>query len=246
MKFAVNSNQMKEIDRYTIETMKIPQMVLMERAALSVAERIIIDCNKKDRIAILCGPGNNGGDGVAAGRILHMQGYHVALLFIYESGFKDLMELLSPDSMISDGLRDQLVIAKNIGVPVANNKLEEYTVIIDAIFGVGMNRELKGFTRQVVEDINRSGARVYAVDIPTGISSDTGNVLGAAIKADETITFGYMKLGMLLYPGTDYVGKVTIADIGFPVKAFQSVNPVSFYFEKEDLSLLPNRVAYSK
>lgn len=234
MKYTVNSEGMKFIDEYTVNTVKIPAIVLMERAALETVNIMKTRLRKEDRILIICGPGNNGGDGVAAGRILYLQGYHVALLFICkESGGSSQMQL-------------QTEIAKNLGIPVENNyKPDEYNIIIDAIFGVGLSRPVEGSYEAVINEINRSKSIVYAVDIPSGISSDTGKIMNTAVRADYTITFGFMKQGLLLYPGAEYAGEITVADIGFPGTVLQRVQPDTFYYDTEDLTMLPARLPYS-
>ena len=133
MKSVLNSTEMKAIDEYSIVTQGIPQEVLMERAANEVVTVMKQHIKREDHILVVCGPGNNGGDGVAAGRILYLQGYHVALLFIGE------------EQKASIGFQRQLQIAKNLGIPMEHsNKLCEYNIIIDAIFGVGLSRVVTG------------------------------------------------------------------------------------------------------
>lgn len=234
MKYAVNSTKMKQIDDYSVEVCQIPALELMERAAKEVVAVMKERINKSDRILAVCGPGNNGGDGVAAGRILYLQGYHVAILFIGEE------EKASPSMKI------QLELAKKIGVPFENSyKLYEYNIIIDAIFGVGLSRAISDEYEEVINSINQKVNTVYSVDIPSGISADNGKVLNVAVKADETITFGHQKLGLLFYPGAEYAGNITIADIGFPVEATLQAKLDSFFYEEEDLGMIPKRRTYS-
>lgn len=234
MKYAVDSEQMKKIDDYSVKVCKIPALELMERAAMEVVavmkNRILLT----DRILAVCGPGNNGGDGVAAGRILYLQGYHVAILFI------------GNEEKSSAAMKIQLEKARNIGIPFENsNKLHEYNIIIDAIFGVGLSREVTGKYKEIIQSINDNDQTVYSVDVPSGISSDDGKVMNVAIKADETITFGHQKLGLLLYPGAEYAGNITVADIGFPKEATNEALLHTFYYEPEDLLKLPPRKNYS-
>lgn len=234
MKYALDSKKMKLIDDYTINTIGIPAMELMERAAgqlVSVMQRRI---GKKDRILVVCGPGNNGGDGVAAGRILFLQSYRVAILFIGE------------DDKCTPQMKAQLEQAKKLGIPLENrNKLTEYNIIIDALFGVGLSRAVTGVFEETIRQINESKGIVYAVDIPSGISAEDGSVLNTAVKADETVTFGHNKIGLLLYPGAEYAGEITVADIGFPEEATSLAGPDTFYYQREDLRLLPERKPYS-
>jgi ADP-dependent NAD(P)H-hydrate dehydratase / NAD(P)H-hydrate epimerase len=234
MKFAIDSKGMKSIDDYTVEVLKIPAMVLMERAAYEVAAVIRQQVKKTDRILAVCGTGNNGGDGIAAGRILYLQGYHVAIL------------LVGDENKRSEQTKQQLEIARNLNIPIENyNKLHEYNIIIDAIFGVGLSRPVTGEYLSVIDNINLNNNKVFAIDIPSGISADYGMVMNAAVRADETITFGLCKKGLLVYPGADYAGKITIADIGFPELAFRQAEPNTFYYEREDLNRLPVRRNHS-
>jgi hydroxyethylthiazole kinase-like uncharacterized protein yjeF len=230
MRYALNSKKMKKIDDYTSEVIKIPSLVLMERAAYEVAAVIESKIQKSDRILAICGMGNNGGDGIAAGRILYLKGYTVAILFIGDS------------EKATEQTKLQLKIAENLGIPIENNnKLGEYNIIIDAIFGIGLTREVTGIYADIIKEINQNDNMVFAVDIPSGISADDGSIKNTAVKADYTITFGWQKQGLLRYPGAEYAGDITVADIGFPEKALQQVKPDTFYYDSEDLKRLPIR-----
>jgi NAD(P)H-hydrate epimerase len=231
MYYAVNSSQMKSIDHYTTEVMKIPSLVLMERAAYEVAAVMKQKIAKTDRILAVCGNGNNGGDGIAAGRILYLQGYQVAILFIGE------------EEAATRQTKLQLEIAKNVGIPIAYNNYKpgEYNILIDAIFGVGLSRPVAGEQVKIIEAMNRTDAVVFSVDMPSGISADDGSVANIAVRADYTITFGCQKQGLLLYPGAEYAGEITVADIGFPEFAVQQAEPDTFYYSMEDLKQLPAR-----
>lgn len=238
MKYAVDSKSMKKIDDYTVENIKIPALVLMERAALKTAEAMLSYINKNDHIIVVCGPGNNGGDGIATGRILSLWGYQVAILFPFD------------EVKATSQTKAQLEIARNLGLRFEHcNKLSEYNIIIDAIFGVGLSREVTGDYEALIQLINQrhsqGRARVIAIDIPSGVSADHGRIMNIAVRADFTITFGFMKLGLLLYPGAEYAGEVTVADIGFPEIALQQVDLTHFYYEREDLEQLPLRPMYS-
>ena len=234
MKYAVDSTKMKLIDEYTINTMRIPAMELMERAASLLVSVMQQKITREDRILAICGPGNNGGDGVAAGRILFSQGYRVAILFIGE------------EHKCSPQMKAQLEMAKNLGIPLENrNKLSEYNIIIDALFGVGLSKPVTGVFEEIIRELNESHNIVYSVDLPSGISAENGAVMNVAVKADETVTFGHNKIGLLLYPGAEYAGVITVVDIGFPEEAILKAQPDAMYFQKEDLELLPKRKNYS-
>ncbi len=234
MKTIVNSAQMKAVDNYTIEKIGIPAIVLMERAALSVVDMVKKHGNRQDRILAVCGTGNNGADGIAAARILKLEGYPADIL------------LAGDEDKASQLAKQQLTIVRNLGISIYNNiAIDEYTIIIDAMFGVGLNRDVAGIYKDIIEEINAGEHIVFAVDIPSGLSADTAKPMGIAIRADYTITFGLNKIGMVLYPGCEYAGAVTVADIGFPQNAADSVNSPYFIYDTTDLEKLPKRKNYS-
>lgn len=227
MKYAVSANQMKEIDRYTIETVGIPACVLMEKAGMAVAERAKELFSKEDRLLAVCGYGNNGGDGIVAARILYQAGYQVAIFMAGDRACATKQAKL------------QLRIAKNLGISVMRKaEPDEYTGIIDAVFGIGLSRPVVGELRALFLRINASGAKVLSVDIPSGVCADNGAVLGIAVKADMTVTFGWQKVGCMLYPGAEHAGKVYVEDIGF---AGFKEPPKCFYFDEKPSALLPVR-----
>lgn len=230
----MNNSEMKEIDRHTIEEIGIPSIVLMERAALSVVEELEKKIKLTDTILCVCGTGNNGGDGIGIARILHQRGYQVAIW------------ILGDKNNCTNETKQQYQIARKIGVKFEDKKETwEYTIIVDAIFGVGLTRDISGIYKDCIEQINREKHWVCAVDIPSGICGNTGKVQHTAIKADITVTFGYWKLGLLLYPGAEYAGKVIVTDVGFDIG---NVNTEfnRFLYDREDIiRLLPKRKEYS-
>lgn len=234
MKFVVNANEMKQIDDFTINDIGIPSVVLMERAALSVVHHMVSNILKTDRILSVCGSGNNGGDGIAAARLLHQLGYQVDVL------------LLKDEASCKVEVVEQIKIAKNLGVNFYNNiNIHEYTIIIDAILGIGINKPVLGIYENIINIINKGNHTVFSIDIPSGLSSDTGKPMNIAVKANYTITFGLVKVGLLVYPGIDYAGKIIVADIGFPKIALEKITPKAFTYELEDIKLLPKREDYS-
>lgn len=230
MKYAVDAQTMNAIDQYAINTVGIPSLVLMEKAAMKIVEQITEKHDKSERILAVCGTGNNGGDGVASARMLHELGYSVD---VYLVGSK---------ARASEQMKVQLNIIGNLGMSILNSaKISEYTVIIDALFGVGLGRDIEGIYADVIEEINASDAVVWAVDLPSGINGSNGKKLGVAIKADYTVTFGYQKLGLILYPGCEYAGTVEVVDIGFPKQAIEHIHPQAFYYEPADIQKMPQR-----
>lgn len=230
MKYLANANISREIDRLSINEYGLPSMVLMERAAYECARVIKSESNKKDTILAVCGRGNNGGDAIAAARILH------------EYGLKVSIYLTCMESELSEQSAAQYRIALKSGITVADAfEIFKYNIIIDGLYGIGLNRNICGSNAELIDEINNSESRVYAVDIPSGINASTGKIMGKAVKADVTITFGLEKTGIVLYPGNDYAGRVVVANIGFPHAAVDSVNPYEFIYDNSDLRIMPER-----
>ncbi len=233
MRYLYTGRQAKEIDSHAIHTVGIPGLVLMEKAAMTIAAVLMEREDKTKKILAVCGSGNNGGDGVAAARLLCAQGYHAAVTVIGE-----------PDHMTEE-MKRQLAIAVNCDVPVlpvTAIRDHEFDVILDGVFGIGLSREVEGVYEQVIDQINESGADIYALDVPSGIHAGTGAVLGTAVRAKCTITFGVNKLGLVLHPGCEYAGEVLVGDIGFPSMSTEAVESAYYYYEPEDLALqLPYR-----
>lgn len=236
MRYVLDAAQMKAIDSYTIGQIGIDSMVLMERAALAVADSMEAHVPPPARIISVCGMGNNGGDGIAAARILAGRGYQVSIC------------LVGNTDKASEGCKRQLMIAKRLGLAVSNQmEPAEYNGIIDAMFGIGITREITGDYAGAVRWINEQDAYVVSVDMPSGIHTDTGQVCGVAVRAAQTVTFGYEKTGLLLYPGREYAGKLTIADIGFcdVLTVEELLNPRQITYAEEDLKRLPKRMPHS-
>ena len=210
MKKIYDGQEMSRMDQWAIQQAGIPGRTLMERAAQGVAQRILA-CGKK-RTAVLCGTGNNGGDGFAIARLLHAQ--HVPT-DVYIIGKKEKL------NGTTDAAANYQRLAP-LGIPVfwrAPEKTEEYGCIVDALFGTGLSREITGEAERAIGWCNekrQSGAYVIAVDIPSGIHSGTGQILGCAVHADKTVTFSRYKTGLCLYPGREYAGQIDLQEIGLP------------------------------
>ena len=211
MKRAIDGILAKRIDSYSIEN-GMPSLVLMERAAMKTAEYTaeLMGTGGTACALLVCSMGNNGADGLAAARMLAMDGKECHVLLIGNS------EHATPEFNV------QLRLVKHLGIPVYffdedihGKFFDEYTVIVDALFGIGLSRDIEGAYTRVVELINTSGKKVVSVDIPSGINSANGQVMGAAVHADITVTFGYAKLGELLYPGKSFTGELHVENIGF-------------------------------
>ena len=230
MKTILSGTLMKELDRHTIEDIGIPSCVLMERAAFSAAEEIRRRFSPKKKILAVCGTGNNGGDGVAAARILYGMGYDAGVLLLGD-----------PEHRTEETAR-QIMIAEKMGVPfAAEADFCAYDVIIDAIFGIGLTRGIEGNYAEVIGKINDSPAFVVSIDIPSGIHADTGQILGTAVCADLTVCIAFLKAGECLYPGRLYCGETRVCDIG----VYDPEEKAAWHtMEEEDLLFLTKREAW--
>ena len=238
MSYIISGRASKLIDDYCINTLQIPSLVLMERAALGVAEEIIKEINHDSFVGIICGVGNNGADGLAVGRILYEEYKNID---IYVVGSKN---------KATEEFNIQMKSIKKLGITVkeitddnsfSNFNLDKYDVIVDGIFGIGLSRNVSGIYERVIERINNSQKYVLAMDIASGLNSSTGEVMGCSVFADKTVTFGYKKAGLLLCDGKNVSGNVCTKKIGFQRDAFENVlnrYPEEVYEMYDDLSKL--------
>ncbi len=234
MEFLLNAEKMKRCDFDTIHKTGIPSMVLMERAALAVADEICNSGCDLRSVLVICGSGNNGGDGFAVGRILDERGIRVTLAFV------------GCESSMTEETALQKKICENCGMKICSNFMDhEYTVIVDAIFGIGLSRDIEGTYAEIIRWINEQSAYIVAADIPSGINADNGKVQGVAVKADLTVTFAYRKIGHILYPGAEYCGRIVRRDIGITTDSSGKDLRNTFMYEPEDLYHIAARKAYS-
>ena len=232
MEYLLTSKEMKACDTGTIEGFGVPSEVLMERAALSVAEEIVSLTRKKSmkRFLVVCGTGNNGGDGIAIARLLFLKGYQAEILF---PG--------APERATSQ-TKLQYQIAQNYGIPIYTRCPEnDYDGIVDALFGIGLSRNLEGEYAACIRWMNERKGIKIAVDIPSGICADTGAVMGEAFRADLTVTFGFAKIGQMLYPGASYTGRLLVKEIGIDEHGFLGMQPAVRALTGTDLIHLPER-----
>lgn len=235
MQYILNSSQMKQCDVNTMEHYGMFSAVLMERAALAATEDVEAYLPEKTKkILIVCGTGNNGGDGLAMARLLFLRGHEVTVLFP------------GKEEKCSVEAARQLSIVRNYGIPVTGQLPgQDYDVIVDAVFGIGLCREIGGVWRELIAKLNQRTAWKVAVDISSGISADNGAVMGIAFRADLTVTFGFAKAGQLLYPGADYTGRLKVKDIGIDCHSLLDICPELRCLDKTDLKLLPDRTAHT-
>lgn len=199
----------REIDRKTIEKHGIPSLVLMENAGRAAADVIIEEFPFANRVAVFAGGGNNGGDGFVIARHLIGQGIAVTAYLAVSSG-----------KYKGDALTNLRALKKSGGEVVelegGLRKYKQADLIVDALFGTGLDREVDGFNRKIIDFMNSQPVPKLAVDLPSGLDANTGFPLGTAVKADVTVTFVLPKIGISIYPGLDYSGRVYVADITTP------------------------------
>ncbi len=235
MKYLVNSREMKRYDTNTISRFHMPGLLLMERAALAFAEEAKKESGCLARVLVVCGTGNNGGDGLAIARLLLLEGIKT-----------DIVLVGNPGKATEENLRQQEILnAYGFAILQEIPKDTHYTMVIDAVFGVGLSRNIEGSYAALIESMNRLSARKLAVDIASGVSADTGAVYGTAFRADKTVTFAYAKVGMLLWPGNEYSGQVIVRDIGITAESRLGETPAVAALEDEDFSMLPVRKSHS-
>ena len=204
MQLWVNAAQMKAADQYTIQKLEVPSLELMEHAAQACVQ--VLEDEKVDlsHVCVVCGSGNNGGDGFAIARILQNNRYSVETFCVG-----------NPEHYTEE-TQEQMHRLQECGGKITYGMPQEdsYSVIIDAVFGVGLSRKVEGRYRQVIEQMNRMRGIKFAVDIPSGLSATTGCILGCAFKADYTVTFQLKKIGLELSQGRTMAGRVIVPDIG--------------------------------
>jgi hydroxyethylthiazole kinase-like uncharacterized protein yjeF len=227
---------MQELDRKAIETYRIPGIVLMENAGRGAAEVIsntFPDIHNK-KIAIIAGKGNNGGDGFVIARYLLNQGISVRVYLLTdpkglrgdaETNF-NIFHRMKGEVISVPSSKDYIKVKKDI---------EKFDMLIDGIFGTGLDAEVRGYYREVIDHLNTLQRPMVAIDIPSGLDADTGKPLGTAIRASLTITFGLPKIGHLIPPGLDYVGKVKVIDIGIPKRLVEEEKIPTYLLEKEEI-----------
>lgn len=223
---------MKELDNRTIKDFGIPGIVLMENAGRSVAGALDTHYPRADKILVICGRGNNGGDGFVAARTLYESNRDLAIFCFFDRNFRP-----SGDSGINFDLikkLDNIDIIYITEIEALKREVMLSHVIVDAVFGTGLKNALEEPYITIFDIVNRSGKPVVSVDIPSGVDGRLGQVLNCAIKADLTVTFGYSKPGHYIYPGREYTGKLLKAPIGLPGHLINNDNHL-ILAEKEDI-----------
>ena len=224
--YLVTAVEMRDMDRLAIESHGIPGLVLMESAGKGAARVLLAQFadHLKAGVGIICGKGNNGGDGFVMARYL---ADHRIRVTVY---------LLAKTSMVKGDAAANLNRLAPLNIPVievpdenafskAISSLDQHGLLVDAILGTGLSADVKGFFKTVIDYMNQRPTPIFAVDVPSGLNSDTGQPCGACIRAQATATFALPKIGHFSYPGAEYTGKLEIIDIGIPEAVVQSVKP---------------------
>jgi NAD(P)H-hydrate epimerase len=239
----VTAKEMQDIDRITIDDYGIPGIILMENAAKGVVASLFkkfLDIKDK-KIGIFAGKGNNGGDGLAVARLLTD---NVIATEVY---------LLSKRDMLKGDAKTNLGSAEGMGIKIfeivsldeleaVKDNILKNDIFIDAIFGTGLTSGVKGYYTDVIKFINSSKIFVLSIDIPSGLSSDTGEIIGEHIRADLTVALCLPKIGEILYPAAEYVGELDVVDIGIPELIINNRDiKINLIEEKEAARILPKR-----
>ena len=212
-------SEMRGLDRTAIEKYGIVEELLMENAGLAVYSVILQEFGIKDReFLVFCGIGNNGGDGFVVARKIHSNGGSVKVFLLgdpnkFKGAAKVNLDIVS---------RLPIEVQRLESIEAIQADVTHCDAIVDAIFGTGLTRDVEGLYRYVIELINQSQKTVFSVDIPSGVRGDTGQVMGTAVKADYTVTFGLPKIGNMLCPGYDLCGELFVSHISFPPSIYNA------------------------
>lgn len=230
----LTAKEMKKYDHDTINNINIPELVLMERAALGARDFLNLQFPRKNyvrrSVMIVSGTGNNGADGLALARMLKEDNWETDIVCI-----GDVIKC-------TESWKIQKNIVDYYEIEVSSKPAEkEYTVIVDAMFGIGLSRPLSDEYLQIIKWCNNQRGYKLSLDIPSGINADTGECMGDAFKADATVTFGFWKRGLVFYPGSRYCGEVHCVDIGIPRKMLEENPPELFALNEAPETYLPER-----
>src|SRR3972149_785489 len=219
MENALTREEMRELDRRAIEEYKIPGIVLMKNAGRNMEEEVLqmIDNPHQAKVAILCGKGNNGGDGFVVARHLHNHSIRVDVFLVAK--ISDILKDGDAGTNLQILLNMKIPVKEILDIPGVNSILKElngYNILADALFGTGLSGDVREPFKTLISGVNNLNKPTLSVDIPSGLDCNTGKFLGAAIKATKTVTFAVAKKGFYLNDGPSYTGKVIVLDIGIP------------------------------
>ncbi len=210
----VSTTEMRRLDRRAADDFSIPTLILMENAGRSVADLAGKMLKKKSNILIVCGKGNNGGDGFAAARHLFNRGHKVQVVFL--GSVSDLEGDAAINYLILQKMKILVLRLQNDMLEVLRKKAKNSNLIIDAIFGTGLDREVVGLAREVISTLNKTGRKILSIDIPSGMNGDSGKVMGIAVQATVTGTLAAPKTSMTNKAARKFTGKIEVLDISIP------------------------------
>lgn len=225
--YIVTNEEMRAIDQSTIEQWEIPSQVLMESAGLAVVERLSQDEEEllTKRVTVLVGAGNNGGDGLVIARHLYMRGVAVTVFLLKDGGASSSQDHIANRKIIGHMPVRLFEITKSHQLKLLKATLNHTDLLVDCVFGTGLNRNLNDLYIEVFDMINEVGLPCIAVDIPSGINGDTGEVMGAAIKASKTYALALPKKGCYLKNADRYTGDLVVLPIGIPGEVIAQSKP---------------------
>jgi len=232
-----DASGMREADRMTIEELGVPGPVLMENAATGLVEAIEGFDREAGSILLLCGPGNNGGDGFAAARHLLNHGWDVRVMLFAEPARLSGDAKLNYTIACNLGLSPDVISGENLGVLAAAVQSGNFDIIVDALMGTGLSRPLEGRWARIVDIINSSPVPVVAVDVPSGLQSSVSTIPGPVIEAAMTVTFGALKICQVLPPASELCGDLVVVDIGIPPRVLDAEARM-WWVEKEDVGMM--------
>jgi NAD(P)H-hydrate epimerase len=231
--YLVTASEIQAMDRQTIESFGLPGIVLMENAGQGATRVCLKHFSEQltNGVAVIAGRGNNGGDGFVIARCLAQKGFRVAVY------------LLANAKQVKGDAAANLKLLSPLHIPIIEmphetdfvshkSDLAQFGLLVDSILGTGLKSDVKGYFQTVINFINSQDKPVFAVDIPSGLNSDTGQPCGVCIRANSTATFAFAKIGHHVFPGTDHTGRLEVIDIGIPGYIAEAVGPKHFLLTK--------------
>ena len=239
----VDAIQAKRLDQRALEDYKIPGIILMEQAGMMVTEEIMKEIQRQacKHVMVICGLGNNGGDGFVTARHLIQRGISVKVRIIGDiarltgdaKSNYDILKKLKSDLKTMLDLQD---------IQKLTDELSHSGIVVDAICGTGLTKEMEGLWKELIQAINQSSKYILSIDIPSGVCASTGNILGTAVRAHKTVVLQLPKVGNINFPGADYCGEMIVKDIGIPKEAIDKNNLNISLISKEMVkNILPRR-----
>ena len=239
---AVTIKEMQGMDASAIYDYGIPSIVLMEHAAMALCDYFLKNIKKEKHILILCGPGNNGGDGFALARLLVQAGFSYVKIYCNVE-YKDMSNDEYTNARIAENYHIPRIITADL--KEIKHMLESADIVVDALFGTGLTRNITGFYDQLILQLNVLEKYVISIDMPSGIHGDTAQIMGVAVQASKTLTFESYKIGQIIYPGSAYCGEVIPLSIQMPKEIVEQVKGITILDDKIAKEMLPKRRSHS-